>query len=203
MRLKVWKSLFVLDRFLSASLGRPVSISEEDCSDDAIHIKDTDPGTAETAERESAYGSAALNASFRIYRIIGLTLKKVYTTTNVSPSLAEEISRQSKDCHWRLPPSLHWQHLMQTSLPAALRMAVLHVNLLCCYSVILLARRCFLYQLCCLLQQRGARLREHPMYGPKMARFSETCVIAAYHAMHLVQVAHESSLMPSHDPFIM
>ncbi|KAK1963511.1 hypothetical protein LY78DRAFT_683234 [Colletotrichum sublineola] len=38
LRRNLWRSLFVLDRFLAASLGRPVAIDEQECSTEALLV---------------------------------------------------------------------------------------------------------------------------------------------------------------------
>ncbi|RWA14239.1 hypothetical protein EKO27_g880 [Xylaria grammica] len=64
VRKSLWKTLFILDRFLSACLGRPTAISEEDCSNSAFETPET-ATTSPVGMCTEATHSAALNAAFK------------------------------------------------------------------------------------------------------------------------------------------
>lgn len=75
-RKNLWRSLFVVDRLLSCSLGRPTAISEDDCSGDALRP------TEQSAEQpfnsaiqagldHTATGPCALEAAVRSCSVIG------------------------------------------------------------------------------------------------------------------------------------
>src|SRR3954447_3708443 len=82
LRRNLWRSLFVMDRFLSCSLGRPAAISEEDCSGDTLKPADPDNDSDtfgfNTAFQNTANfsqtGALGLEAAVRSCAVIGTIL---------------------------------------------------------------------------------------------------------------------------------
>lgn len=205
VRRNVWRSLYVLDRFLAAALGRPTSISEEDCSAEALVTPERYLGQekylADTNTDPSS--SSGLNAAVRSCQVIGIILKKIYAQRKISTKLAQEISEQCKGGPQKYHAGLHWRQAMNTGIDPAHGMAVIHVNLLYCHAVILLTRPFFLFLMNRMQQERLGVPRAAIRPGSKMEKFSEACVNAAYHTVSLVQMGHEGNYLPQRDPFIM
>lgn len=92
----LWKSLRVVDLFLSTSMGRPPATSDVDCTvpcraqDDAGHEK-----------------FDLLNASAQIFLVIEAIVVEVYSRRKISPRLTEGISRELRD--W----STRWLHRLK------------------------------------------------------------------------------------------
>ncbi|KAH6623756.1 hypothetical protein F5144DRAFT_497414 [Chaetomium tenue] len=92
----LWKSLRVVDLFLSTSMGRPPATSDVDCTvscraqDDAGHEK-----------------FDLLNASAQIFLVIEAIVMEVYSRRKISPRLTEGISRELRD--W----STRWLHRLK------------------------------------------------------------------------------------------
>ncbi|KAG0646782.1 Filamentous growth regulator 27 [Hyphodiscus hymeniophilus] len=79
IRRNLWRSLYVLDRFLSASLGRPTSIRESDCSGDTLTTGEKPPfpqAPFPTAANAGFTGTLGLEASVRSCHVIGVILEK-------------------------------------------------------------------------------------------------------------------------------
>ncbi|RYO83974.1 hypothetical protein DL764_009389 [Monosporascus ibericus] len=78
VRKSLWKTLFILDRFLSACLGRPMGISDDDCSEDAFKPprQSTRSDDSLLNSENEGMGSIALQATVQTCHIIGMTLKK-------------------------------------------------------------------------------------------------------------------------------
>lgn len=205
VRRNVWRSLYVLDRFLAAALGRPTSISEEDCSAEALVTPERYLGQekylADTNTDPSS--SSGLNAAVRSCQVIGIILKKIYAQRKISTKLAQEISEQCKGGPQKYHAGLHWRQAMNTGIDPARGMAVIHVNLLYCHAVILLTRPFFLFLMNRMQQERLGVPRSAIRPGSKMEKFSEACVNAAYHTVALVQMGHEGNYLPQRDPFVM
>lgn len=198
-RRNVWRSLYVLDRFLAAALGRPTSISEDDCSPDALLTPDK-----YLAENDTDLPSmGGLNAAVRSCQVIGIILKRIYAQRKISTRLAQEISEQCKGGPQKYNPGLHWRQIMNKPIDPAIGMAILHVNLLYCHAVILLTRPFFLFLMNRLQQEKMGTPRTMVRPGSRMEKFSEACVNAAYHTITLVQMGFESKYLPQRDPFIM
>jgi hypothetical protein len=210
-RRNVWKSLFVMDRFLSCSLGRPPGISEDDCSGDTLRPLDPTSSAKDGGFSQQFQGNASfaqtsqfgLEAAVRSCSVIGTILRRVYQQRKISTRLAQEIADICKVWSKALAPVLHWRQA-STASPSQ-GVAILHVNLLYCHSIALLTRPFFLFILNDVLQQQQARIltgahtrRDYL----KMEKFSEACVIASTHSVVLVQNAYEAGYLPRRNPFV-
>lgn len=198
-RRNVWRSLYVLDRFLAAALGRPISIAEEYCSPDALVTPDL--YLAENDTDSSSQGG--LNAAVRSCQVIGIILKKIYAQRKISTRLAQDISEQCKGGPQKYNSNLHWRQATNKSIDPSHGMAVLHVNLLYCHAVILLTRPFFLFLMNRLQQEKLGVPRATVRPGSRMEKFSEACVNAAYHTITLVHMGLEGKYLPQRNPFIM
>ncbi|KAH8193983.1 hypothetical protein TruAng_011854 [Truncatella angustata] len=163
VRRNLWRSLYVLDRFLSASLGRPTAISDEDCSD---HAFDATEKTFETEVEET--NSAALDAA-------------------ISTAVAQDIAVELDDWNKLLHQSLHWKQAKNKSMGVSHGIAILHINLLQCHSIILLARPFFLFILKAGIEHKPSRLSQ------RMESFAQTCVEAAQHTIAVAKTALEGN----------
>lgn len=105
VRRNVWQTLFVMDRFLSCSLGRPPGISEEECSADILKSPNSGTTTDDFGFRPAFSGSSnaghtgsyGLEAAVRSCSVIGVILKKIYQQRRVSTKLAQEIADICKE----------------------------------------------------------------------------------------------------------
>ena len=198
VRRSVWRSLFVFDRFLAASMGRPTAISEDDCSGDALKPSD---GPPLHRSADDAIGELGLDASVGSCVVIGTVLKRVYQRRRISTKLAQEIADACKLWPRSLPPSLHWHQASSTDPGRGI--AILHVNLLYYHSVILLTRPFFLFLLNAEVQRPSdGPARRSARTGSKMDRFSKACVIASSHSIVLVQKASEGGFLQRRNPVV-
>lgn len=137
-RRNLWRSLFVLDKFLATALGRPAAIYEDDCSSNVLYLAaDQSP---KSAQEEDDIRKAGLDSSVRIYTTVSTMLKKIYSEKKVSTKLAQDIV---DDCQlWALNahPSLAAEDLLNGKAPKELGMPILHVQLLHYHSILLLCR---------------------------------------------------------------
>ncbi len=202
-RRNLWRTLFVLDRFLAASLGRPTAIRESDCSGATLT-------TGEKPDTQSAFSSSGssyvntsalgLEASVRSCHVIGVILEKVYSQRKISTRLAQDIADHCKGWPKALDPSLH--HRQATSASPPQGVAILHVNLLYCHSIILLTRPFFLYLMNRIHQASNEQLKKgEKQKTSRMEKFGEACVIASCHSIALVQNALECGYLPRRNPF--
>ena len=197
-RRNLWRSLFVLDRFLSASLGRPMAIADEECSGEilnpssiAYHKPQLDP---------HQYCTAGMEAVVRSCHVVGIILKKVYLQGKISTKLAEELASQCRAWPENLPPALHWRQATRQNRRQAI--AILHSNQVYCHSIILLTRPFFLYLLSAEIQQTRLDVGQGPQRSRgRMEKLSDACLIASTHTVALVQNAYEGHYLPKVDPF--
>ncbi|UPX12845.1 uncharacterized protein EKO05_0003380 [Ascochyta rabiei] len=205
-RKNLWRSIFVLDRLLSCSLGRPTAILEDDCSGDTLQPSEPrleQPFTINPAPGFNETGPCALEATVRSCSVIGVILRKVYQQRKISTRLAQEIADICKSWPRALPSILHWRQAANASPSQGV--AILHVNLFYCHSIILLTRPFFLYILN-LETQRHVNQNQPGPRGPRpylrMEKFSEACVIASTHTILLVQNAFDAGYLSRRNPAV-
>lgn len=196
VRRNLWRSLFVLDRFLAASLGRPTAIRESDCSGTTL-LTGEKSFSPYIGGLNTDPTSSALEASVRSCHVIGVILEKVYSNRKISTKLAQEIADHCKGWPRALDPSLH--HRQASAANPTQGIAILHVNLLYCHSIILLTRPFFLFQ----MNKVHAAQVTPEKHGTRMVKFAEACVIASSHTVSLVQSALEGQYLPHRNPFVL
>ncbi|KAI1106286.1 fungal-specific transcription factor domain-containing protein [Jackrogersella minutella] len=204
IRRNVWRTLFVLDRFLAASLGRPITISEEDCSEHALDFP-AGAGTDDDlmmGDEPQTTSSVALDAAVRSCFLIGSTLKKVYSKRKVSTLVAQEIADRLEHWERELHHSLHCRRVMDGSIDQAQAVAILHVNLLHCHSVLLLTRPFFLYLLKMGCDDLSRGTQKPPHFSPRLEKFSQACVEASQRTIILARAAMDAEYLPQCNPFV-
>jgi Fungal specific transcription factor domain len=207
LRRNLWRSVFVLDCFLAASMGRPTAISEDDCSEQTLKVNTENTPLSSTspfpAESKSNHGGLGLEASIRSCHVIGTILKRVYSKRKISTKLAQEIADECALWPEALDPSLHWQRMTTASMiNPGQGIAILHVNLLYCHTIILLTRPFFLFLLNKIQKERMSGVQRSGQIGSRMERFSEGCVSASCHTIFLVQNALDGKFLSSRNPFV-
>ncbi|KAI1393433.1 fungal-specific transcription factor domain-containing protein [Hypoxylon trugodes] len=202
-RKNVWRTLFILDRFLAACLGRPITISEEDCSENALQFP---PGTRDDGAAINngvqLTNSAALDAAVRSCFLIGLTLKKVYSKRKVSTLVAQEIAERIENWEKELHQNLDWRRIVHGSIESTQAIAILHVNLLHCHSVVLLTRPFFLYLLKMGCDGISRNSQKPPRCSSRLERFSQACVEASQRTIIIARAALDAEYLPQCNPFV-
>lgn len=202
VRKNLWRTLFVFDRFLSACLGRPTAISEEDCSSSAFEASRTAASSPQSVCPEVTH-IAALEAAVKTCQVIGMTLKRVYSKRRISTAAGQELAAHMRTWNRELPSSLHWRRLIDDPIEPTQGIAIFHVNLLHCHSVMLLTRPYFL----CLLNKSAAGLISNSSglsrLTHRMENFAQTCVEASQHIIVLTQAVLDNQYLPPCNPFVM
>ncbi|KAK3950403.1 fungal-specific transcription factor domain-containing protein [Pseudoneurospora amorphoporcata] len=200
VRRNLWKTLFILDRFLAASLGRPVAIVEDDCSCKLTTNDDiADLSTVGGNGSESLH-FGCLDACVKSCRVIGVTLR-VFSKRKISIAVVQDIANMAK--YWRRPSlsNLTPQQSREGPTSPEQGIAALHANLLSLHSLILLTRQIFIMHNWKLDQQRSGKAKPPSNRESHMAKFSEACVVASYQSIHLIQQAREDGYLPQRNPF--
>ncbi|KAJ9133306.1 positive regulator of put (proline utilization) [Pleurostoma richardsiae] len=99
---RLWKSLRIVDLFLSTSMGRPPATSDVDCT---VSYKDIGSDGHELFD--------ILNASVQIFLIIEGIVVEIYSRRKISLQLTEGISRQLREF------SLRWLQQLKDVVSAA------------------------------------------------------------------------------------
>ncbi|KEY70244.1 hypothetical protein S7711_04353 [Stachybotrys chartarum IBT 7711] len=200
MRINIWRSIFVLDRFVSASLGRPIAISEEDCYEDHLEAPKNELGHHGA---DSALSAGSLDAVVNTCQTIGQILKQVYSrrkiSTRLAQQIAEEYDRKTSDPR----PDLDAKRLLEGTPKPPHCIAVLHIHLFRCHSTILLTRPFFLYLFTKEVREKGSVLGNLKRSASKLEKSGEACVAASIYTIRLVQAAHRSSYLPRRNPFVL
>ncbi|KAK0381486.1 fungal specific transcription factor domain-containing protein [Colletotrichum limetticola] len=200
LRRNLWRSLFVLDRFLAASLGRPVAIDEEECSVDALLVfeKNSQGELIRVTDPDDG-----LDAAVRSCRIVGQILKKIYARRRISVRLAQEIWEQCNTWYTTLSPELAGGRVAADPSNPAQGIAALHVNLLYCHSILLLTRPFFLCLLSKVHGERSGLALPVPRWINRMSKYCEACLHASNQTIIYVQKAFESNYLPQRNPFVL
>ncbi|KAI9166702.1 Filamentous growth regulator [Paramyrothecium foliicola] len=202
LRRNIWRSLFVLDRFLSASLGRPTAISEEDCSEGSLDAPSPMSGSGYDAMQDGV-ASKGLDATVKACQTIGQILKKIYSKRRISTRIAQEIAN---DCSQRTRvyrPELDTKMLFEEGTTPVQGLAILHVHLFSCHATILLFRPFFLYLLIKTLKGNSQSSRWLRRPNSKLEKFAEACVAASIRTIVLVRAAYRADYLPQRNPFIL
>lgn len=197
-RRNLWRSLFIVDRFLLSCLGRPVAISDDDSSEHAL-----DPwqpslprGNVPVQDGVEDTCREAASASVRASVFMGATNTRMYSKRKFSTSIASEIKEGLPRWVHELPPSLHWSQLLKGPIGVIQGMAILHVNLLGCHSVMLLTRPFFLF----VMRETLARA---PRSRQDMDPLAQACVEASQHTIVLAKAALDGGMISRCNPFVM
>lgn len=202
VRRNLWRSLYVLDRFLSASLGRPTIIREKDCSSDILISRSKPPTPSSPSVENSKFmDGLGLEAAVSSCHTIGIILDQVYSQRKVSGKLAQEIADHCKGWPQALDPSLHYSQV-NPEHPAQC-IAILHIYLLHCHSIILLTRPFFLFTMNKAEQKRRETMRSPDKGSTRADRFGEACVSASCKSIVLVNNALNGGYLPRKNPFVM
>ncbi|OTA92932.1 hypothetical protein M434DRAFT_73907 [Hypoxylon sp. CO27-5] len=134
---RLWKSLRVLDLFLSISMGRPPSMSDIDCT---VPYRTLDSNGQEEFD--------ILNASVQVLSITEEIVLQVYSRRKISLQLTEGISRRLRDWSNRWLPRL--KRTMAES-PREYEVPVVGAcQVMSCYyyAVMLVTRPFLMYEIC-------------------------------------------------------
>lgn len=203
-RRNVWRSLFVLDRFLAMLLGRPVAISEDGCSEDSLEspTKILGPKRMRRGQNTTVSG---LDAAVRASKIVGEVLKKVYSENKITPAAAQELVDDCKRWFDDLHPALHSSRLFNRdiSIAPAQAMGILHVQLLGYHCTILITRPFFLRSFVRMRNNKPGHQVQIPQPDSRMEMISATCVSASTQIIKLTQAVFQSHILPQRNPFMM
>ncbi|KAH8663530.1 fungal-specific transcription factor domain-containing protein [Tricladium varicosporioides] len=195
VRRNLLRSLFILDRFLAASLGRPTSIRESDCSGTTLSSTEI---SSSIEKHETIPKAASLEASTSSCHVIGIVLEDIYSKRKVSTRLAEEILEGCKNWPDGVNPKPHRQQA--DPIDPSEGIAVLHVSLLHYHSIILLTRPFLLFLIREKHQNDNLNCAK-PNDGSKMRGLAESCVVASCQSIELLHRALQGGYVPRRNPF--
>lgn len=179
-RERVWKSLRVLDLYMSGSLGRPPATSEVDGGSVSWNRSTRD---YEGIQMNGRNTSATLRICFIFERI----LNEVYCRREVSVQLVESISRQYRDWTMQLPAGLQADSLDQKagSTAPTLRqtIGIAHLKGAYYWSIILLTRPFLIFKVSSKI--KGRPDEEDGAGNSVTMTLSEACIDAALRSVEI------------------
>jgi hypothetical protein len=211
-RTLLWRSLYVMDRFLSTCLGRPTAINDEDCSDELFSCSDAKTNSSSPLE---SFESEALSASVRAAQIIGVILNQIYRTRKVSLRIARNIAVKIHEWTQSLPQSLQWHPTPTPHDDPGVAIGQLHLWMTYFSTIILLTRPFLLLHVKKTIYQQGSKSQNSTEVcasspaesrvaeNPELHKYSAACVRSAIHMIRAVQTIRVKGCLPRRDPFIM
>lgn len=189
-RERVWKSLRVLDMFLSASLGRPPATSEVDGGN--VSWEGTSRGY-EDIRLQALHSSAMLRICFIFER----ALNEVYCRREVSVQLVDSISRQYRDWNLHLDEELQadGQNESPDSVSSDLQRVIglAHLKGAYYWSIILLTRPFLIFDVSSRLRNAGEDTEKSK--ASETLTLSEACIDAA---LRSIEIASDFVHNPDH-----
>lgn len=165
---RLWKSLRVMDLFLSTSMGRPPASSDVDCT---VPYRSTDEDGNETFD--------LLNASVQILLIIEVICTEIYSRKKISLQLTEGISHQLREWSSRWLERLKAVVASPSEYPSSKVSGACQVLASYYYAVMLVSRPFLMYMVFHRLSDGPtATTRSSPPTSGK-SKLADACIDAA------------------------
>ncbi|RFU75050.1 fungal specific transcription factor domain-containing [Trichoderma arundinaceum] len=164
---RLWKSLRVLDLFLSSSMGRPPATSDVDC---------TVPYRAVDADGKEVLD--LLNASVQILLILECIILEIYSQRKISMQLTEGISHKLRDWSGRWLSQLKDVIAQPATRNEAQVTGACQVLSSYYYAVMLVSRPFLMYELCQRLAD-GPAASSRPALASGRSKLADACIDAA------------------------
>ncbi|KAL6910095.1 hypothetical protein GGI43DRAFT_389309 [Trichoderma evansii] len=165
---RLWKSLRVLDLFLSSSMGRPPSTSDVDC---------TVPYRAVDADGNEVFD--LLNASVQILVILECIILEIYSRKKISMRLTEGISLQLREWSGRWLSSLKDMIAQPAGRNEAPVTGACQVLSSYYYAVMLVSRPFLMYELFQRLTDGSSASNSRPALASGRSKLADACIDAA------------------------
>ncbi|KAJ5732815.1 hypothetical protein N7493_004296 [Penicillium malachiteum] len=194
-RERVWKSLRMVDLFLSASLGRPPATSDYDYDIREDAFASGDQGSL-TPDKQL---SLAVTSLCRIFERI---LTDVYMKQVISINVAESISNQHRAWVRTLPKFLRDQteHIDNKSMEDSL--AAAHVFGSYYWSIILLTRPFLVYRVAQYVKNKIDPSANGQNGSSRISLFADACVYSALRGLDVVDGLGRFASLPRRLPFL-
>lgn len=208
-RRKLWHSLYIMDCFLAASLGRPNSINY----DTALDSRSFTPLNQSSGRNRQENNE--LHFSVTASKVIGDILSRIYHKREASRSVAYALSLRLSEWMKELPDELHWRRISAQNEGQDLALKRLHVNMIYFHAVLLLTRPFLLHQITRQLERTtrdtssyssGQRNQPSSVDAGRPEQdfcFHGACVRSAMHTITGIYAVYSISALPRRDPFVM
>ncbi|KAJ9202526.1 transcriptional regulator family: Fungal Specific TF [Paecilomyces variotii] len=209
-RMMLWKSLYVMDRFISACLGRPTAIHDDDCSDALFSSNNIAPNPP---HGDQSFLSDTLTASVQSAKILGVILNRVYRKRKISLKIARGIAVDIHNWTQSLPEFLQWNPVPTPHDDPAIALAQLHIWLMYFQNIVLLTRPFLLLHVKKILDEHlsgsqasqpnaNSPAENKVAENPELKKYSAACVRSAIHMIRAIQAIRVKGCLPRRNPFI-
>ncbi|KAJ5816931.1 hypothetical protein N7447_009164 [Penicillium robsamsonii] len=195
-RERVWKSLRMMDLFLSASLGRPPATTDYDYDIREDTLISGGPQPHLTADQQL---SAAVISLCRIFERI---LTDVYMKQVISINVAEKISNQHRAWVRTLPTILKMQTEQLENKSMENSLAAAHVFGSYYWSIILLTRPFLIYRVAQYVKGKTDPTSENRNGSSRVSLFADACVYSALRGLDVVDGLSHYTSLPRRLPFL-
>lgn len=188
---RLWKSLRIVDLFLSTSMGRPPSTSDVDCT---VSYRQVDDDGHEVLD--------ILNASVQIFLILEGLVVEVYSRRKISLQLTEGISRQLRDFSGR------WLHQLKSVVSSPGTEDPAEVNGACqvlasyYYAVMLVSRPFLMYELYRRLSPETSTVYGRAGLMSGKSKLADACIDAASLMVDQILDLIEKGFVPGRRPVL-
>jgi hypothetical protein len=200
-RERIWKSIRVLDLFLSASLGRPPATSEAE-------NRVMNWNRPSTYQDEDSIDAQSFSAIVSICFIFERILIEVYGKKTVSTNLVESISQQHREWTSALPKGLQIDEIDGTGDNLRELLGRTHLSTSFYWSIILLTRPFLVYRVSAHIKNNGLII-ENPedSSNPKsrsslISTFADACVDSAVRSIDIIDTLIRQPGIPKNLPLV-
>ncbi|OGM51131.1 fungal specific transcription factor domain protein [Aspergillus bombycis] len=196
-RERVWKSLRMMDLFLSASLGRPPATTDFDYDPHDGNM----PGTQQRLQPEEQLSLTVVS----LCRIFERILTEVYMRQVVSIGVADSISNQHRAWVRNLPTFLRMQtERLDAAKTLEDTLAAAHIFGSYYWSIILLTRPFLVFRVSQYAKNKSesAAIPESKVNNSRLSLFADACVYSALRSLNIVDDLSQYSSLPRRLPFL-
>ncbi|KAM5379393.1 hypothetical protein ACJZ2D_004091 [Fusarium nematophilum] len=165
---RLWKSLRVVDLFLSTSMGRPPATSDVDCT---VPYQNPNDNSDESPD--------LLNASVQIFLVLEGVVTEIYSRRKISLQLTEGISLQLRDWSSRWLKQLKDIIANTDARDRTQASGACQVLSTYYYAVMLVSRPFLMYELCRRLSDTSAASNGRSSLTSGKSKLADACIDAA------------------------
>jgi hypothetical protein len=201
-RRNLWRSLFVLDRMVSALMGRPMAIVEEQCSGKVLERLEEEP-----AANPTPIQYLAMDAAVQTSRLIGRICTKISKVPLLGLETVRTVAEEGAGWQTSLPKDLYWKALLKPNITALDRMTILHVNLLHHYLIVLISRPLFAYVLYEHTRSEGNvpfKVSDRSLLDDAFCKACcKACIDSSVFSVEMIHLAMEGKYLARRNPFVL
>ncbi|KAJ4045195.1 hypothetical protein NW753_009838 [Fusarium oxysporum] len=188
---RLWKSIRVVDLFLSSSMGRPPATSDVDCT---VPYQSPDENVEEPMD--------LLNASVQIFLVLEGVVTEIYSRRKVSLQLTEGISLQLRDWSSRWLKQLKDIVANPEAQDRAQASGACQILATYYYAVMLVSRPFLMYELCRRLSDGSLNSNGRSALTSGKSKLADACIDAASLMVDPILDLIQKGILVGHVPIL-